>query len=168
MFNVVLWQPEIPANTGNIGRLCLGAGARLHIVRPMRFMVNDRQLRRAGLDYWRRLDVAFYDSLDELAGIIPPARTWLLSTKASRCYTEAEFAPGDALVFGPESRGLPADMLSAAPERCLRLPMTGEVRSLNLANTVAVALYEAWRQNAFRMPVSLPGNGTETHDKEEK
>ena len=152
MFHVVLWQPEIPANTGNIGRLCLGCGAQLHIVRPMRFLVNDRALRRAGLDYWHRLNVNYLDSLSELEATVPPPRTWLFTTKGERCHADVRFEPGDALVFGPESRGLPQEMLDAAPQRCLRLPMTSAIRSVNLANTVAVALYEAWRQQDFALP----------------
>lgn len=152
MFHVVLWQPEIPSNTGNIGRLCLGTGATLHIVRPMRFIVNDRYLKRAGLDYWDKLDVRYHDSLDELQQTTPLERTWLLTTKGERCYADVRYQPGDALVFGPESRGLPEEMLSVAPERCLRLPMTDAVRSINLANTVAATLYEAWRQNDYRLP----------------
>ena len=152
MFNVVLWRPEIPANTGNIGRLCLGAGATLHIVRPMRFIVNDRYLKRAGLDYWDKLDVRYHDSLDELAAVTPPQRTWLMTTKAARSYADETFRPGDAFVFGPEGSGLPEEMLAAAPNRCLRIPMTDAVRSINLANSVAVVLYEAWRQCEYRLP----------------
>ncbi len=151
MFHIVLYQPEIPANTGNIGRLCLGTGARLHIVRPMRFLVTDAALRRAGLDYWRELDVVYHDDLAELAQVSPPERTWYFTTKGTRLYTDVAYRPGDALVFGPETRGLPAEVLAAAPQRCLRLPMTSGTRSQNLANSVAVALYEAWRQNDFAM-----------------
>ena len=145
--NVVLVEPEIAANTGAIGRTCVAVGARLWLVRPLGFRLDDRHRRRAGLDYWEHLDWCVVDSLDEAAEAIGRDRLWSFTTKAERPYTDARFALGDALVFGPESRGLaPTWLASRPPDRLLRLPMRPEARSLNLANAVAVGLYEMLRQ----------------------
>lgn len=146
-FRVVLYQPEIPANTGNIGRLCLGMGASLHLIHPIRFLMTDRHLKRAGLDYWKELAPQDYHDLSELPG--DPERRWFLSTKGSIPYTQPEYQPGDCFVFGPESRGLPESILNASPRQVLRIPMTSGVRSINLSNSVAIVLYEAWRQLGF-------------------
>jgi tRNA (cytidine/uridine-2'-O-)-methyltransferase len=146
LLHVVLFEPEIAANTGAIGRTCVAAGARLWLVRPLGFHLNDRHLRRAGLDYWEHLDVHLVDGLDQVAESLGRKKLWSFSTKASLVYTEAAFQPGDAFVFGPESRGLPALWLTASPNRSLRIPICAEARSLNLASAVAVALFEGLRQ----------------------
>ena len=148
VFNVVLVEPEIPPNTGNIGRLCLATGSTLHLVRPLGFAIDDRTLRRAGLDYWKEVDVRFWDSLGELeAAQEPTARFFYLTTKAKRVYHSIAFDPGDFLVFGRETKGLPEPLLQAHPECLLTIPMHG-TRSLNLATAVAIVLFEAVRQQA--------------------
>jgi tRNA (cytidine/uridine-2'-O-)-methyltransferase len=144
--NVILVEPEIAANTGAIGRTCVAAGARLWLVRPLGFHLDDRHLRRAALDYWEHLDLRVVNSLDEARGGLEPGRLWYFSTKAKRGYTEAGFAVGDGLVFGPETRGLPERWLSEAGDRALRIPIRAEARSLNLANAVAIGVFEAMRQ----------------------
>lgn len=148
--NVVLYEPEIPANTGNIGRLCLGCGARLHLIRPLKFLLDDKSLKRAGLDYWHKLDYRVWDSLPEALENVDPARVFYATTKSTKSYTETAFQAGDWLVFGPESRGLPESLLETHPENCITIPMSMEIRSLNLANSVAIILYEAIRQLAVR------------------
>jgi tRNA (cytidine/uridine-2'-O-)-methyltransferase len=150
MFNVILYQPEIPPNTGNIIRLCANTGARLHLIRPLGFDLDDKQLRRAGLDYHEYATLQAHDSLGACLLSLPQARVFAFTTKASHPYHEVRYQAGDAFLFGPESRGLPAEVLeSIAPERRLRLPMLPDNRSLNLSNTVAVAVFEAWRQCGF-------------------
>ncbi|HSH29983.1 MAG TPA: tRNA (uridine(34)/cytosine(34)/5-carboxymethylaminomethyluridine(34)-2'-O)-methyltransferase TrmL [Thiohalobacter sp.] len=150
MFNIVLYQPEIPPNTGNIIRLCANTGSRLHLVGPLGFDWDDRRLRRAGLDYREFAEVALHADLDRCLQALPDMRLFAFSTRGRTRHTEAGFRVGDALLFGPEPRGLPASVLDALPaERVLRLPMRPDSRSLNLANTVAVAVYEAWRQLGF-------------------
>ncbi|HMF38615.1 MAG TPA: tRNA (cytidine(34)-2'-O)-methyltransferase [Isosphaeraceae bacterium] len=144
--HVVLFEPEIAANTGAIGRTCVAAGARLWLVRPLGFHLDDRHLRRAGLDYWAHLDLCVVDKLGEVAESLGRSRLWSFSTKADLLYTEAVFQPGDAFVFGPEGRGLPASWLEECPDRSLRIPIQPEARSLNLANAVAIALFEGVRQ----------------------
>lgn len=149
--HVVLFEPEIPPNTGNIIRLCANTGARLHLVHPLGFRLEDRLLRRAGLDYHEWADIAEHASLEAFRRTVAPARLFALSTRGTRTHAEVRFAPGDALLFGPESRGLPADVLAALPaDHVLRIPMRAGVRSLNLSNAVAVVVYEAWRQFGFR------------------
>jgi len=148
--NVVLVEPEIAGNTGNIGRSCVAIGARLWLVRPLGFVIEDRHLRRAGLDYWPHLDWRTVDAFEEAREAVAPGRLWYFSTKASRPYTEADFRPGDALVFGPESRGLSDRLLEDAGDRAVRVPIRPEARSLNLSNCVAVGLFEAVRQMAAR------------------
>ena len=148
--HVILYEPEIPPNTGNIIRLCANTGAQLHLIRPLGFELDDKQLRRAGLDYHEYAAMKVHDDLNACLSTLPDARLFAFTTKARRFYHEARFQPGDALLFGPESRGLPADLLaSLAPEQRLRLPMLPNNRSLNLSNSVAVAVYEAWRQLGF-------------------
>ena len=144
--HVVLVEPEIAANTGAVGRTCVAVGAMLWLVRPLGFLVDDRRIRRAGLDYWEHLDWKAVDSLDEVKEAVGRDRLWYFSTKAHRSYTEAAYRTGDALVFGPESRGLPSRLIEAEPDRALRIPIRPEARSLNLSNSVAVGLYEAVRQ----------------------
>lgn len=150
MFDIVLYQPEIPANTGNIIRLCANTGAALHLIHPLGFELDDKKLRRAGLDYHEWAHVQQYGSLAEYQQLAQPKRLFALTTKGQTVYSEVVFAPGDALLFGPETRGLPADFLAEHPKnQQLYLPMQPESRSLNLSNTVAIVLYEAWKQQAF-------------------
>ena len=147
MFNVVLVEPEIPPNTGNIGRLCLAAGAHLHLVKPLGFSLGDRELKRAGLDYWKDVQVRVWESFAELQGAQPAgARYFFLTTKTRRAYWEAAFRDGDFLVFGRETKGLPETLLAANLEWLLTIPMTPQARSLNLATAVGIVLYEAVRQ----------------------
>ncbi|MGA9333194.1 MAG: tRNA (uridine(34)/cytosine(34)/5-carboxymethylaminomethyluridine(34)-2'-O)-methyltransferase TrmL [Rudaea sp.] len=150
MLHVVLYQPEIPPNTGNVIRLCANSGARLHLIRPLGFDLDHAKLRRAGLDYHEFAEVAVHDNLDAFVGGILPNRLFALSTRSTTLYTDAQFADGDAVVFGPETRGLPQALLdSLPPQQRLRLPMRPNNRSLNLSNAVAVVVYEAWRQVDF-------------------
>lgn len=146
MFNVVLIEPEIPPNTGNIGRLCLATGSTLHLVRPLGFSIDDKTLKRAGLDYWKEIDLKLWDSFARLRAAHPEGRFWYLTTKSERAYDRAAFAAGDFLVFGRETKGLPEPLLQANAGRCLTIPMTGKVRSLNLATSVGIVLFEAMRQ----------------------
>ena len=146
MFNVVLIEPEIPPNTGNIGRLCLATGSKLHLIKPLGFAIDDRTLKRAGLDYWKEVDVRLWDSFEELLKAEEQkARLFFLTTKSDRAYYDVRFRPGDFLVFGRETKGLPEAMLAANRERLLTIPMEG-TRSLNLATAVAIVLFEAMRQ----------------------
>ncbi len=150
MLHVVLYQPEIPPNTGNVIRLCANSGARLHLVRPLGFDLDHAKLRRAGLDYAEFAQVAVHDDLDAFAAAVRPTRLFALSTRAATLYTSVQFGTDDAVVFGPETRGLPQALLDALPpEQRLRLPMRPGNRSLNLSNAVAVVVYEAWRQLTF-------------------
>ena len=150
MFEVILYQPEIPPNTGNVIRLCANTGAHLHLIRPLGFDLDDKQLRRAGLDYHEYATLQVHDSLQQCLQTLPHSRLFAFTTKASHPFHEVRYQAGDALLFGPESRGLPEDVLeSLAPEQRVRLPMLPNNRSLNLSNTVAVAVFEAWRQCAF-------------------
>jgi tRNA (cytidine/uridine-2'-O-)-methyltransferase len=144
--NIVLFEPEIAANTGSIGRTCVAVGAMLWLVRPLGFHLDDRYLRRAGLDYWSHLNWRAVDDLDAVVSSLGRDRLWSFSTKAVRAYTDVRYQPGDALLFGPESRGLPASWLNARPDLAVRIPIRPEARSLNLANAVAIALFEAARQ----------------------
>ena len=149
MLNIVLLSPEIHQNTGNIARTCAATGTRLHLIEPLGFEITDKALRRAGLDSWYLLDVKIHPSLEEFFRSEQPERFHLLSTKAPRCYTEAEFHDGDYLIFGPESKGLPEDFLEANRLHCIKIPMLEEARSLNLSNAVAITVYEALRQLSF-------------------
>ena len=147
MFHVVLIEPEIPPNTGNIGRLCLAAGAHLHLVKPLGFSLADRELKRAGLDYWQDVRVTVWESFASLQAAQPAdARYFFLTTKTERAYWDARFQDGDFLVFGRETRGLPEPLLAQHAGRCLTIPMSGSTRSLNLATAVGIVLYEAVRQ----------------------
>ncbi|MDP2805307.1 MAG: tRNA (uridine(34)/cytosine(34)/5-carboxymethylaminomethyluridine(34)-2'-O)-methyltransferase TrmL [Gallionellaceae bacterium] len=152
MFNVILFEPEIPPNTGNVIRLCANTGAQLHLIKPLGFALEDKQLKRAGLDYHEYANVQVHDNLDACLRTLPNSRLFAFTTKGSHPYHEVAFQVGDAFLFGPESRGLPAELLAKlAPEQKLRLPMLPNNRSLNLSNTVAIAVYEAWRQCGFKM-----------------
>ena len=144
--HVVLYQPEIPYNTGSVGRTCVAVGAKLWLVRPLGFRVDDYYLRRAGLDYWEHLEWEAVDDWQALIERLPTTRRWLLTKQAPRCYTSARFEPGDVLVFGRESSGLPETLLAEHREGLLRIPIRPAVRSLNLSNAVAVVAYEALRQ----------------------
>lgn len=146
MFNVVLVEPEIPPNTGNIGRLCLAAGSTLHLIKPLGFSIDDRELKRAGLDYWKEVDVRLWDSLDDLLQSSGTnGRFFFLTTKSDRAYYDVAFQPGDFLVFGRETKGLPENLLAAHSNELLTIPMRG-TRSLNLATAVGIVLFEAMRQ----------------------
>jgi len=150
MFHIVLYEPEIPANTGNIIRLCANTGVHLHLIKPLGFELDDKKLRRAGLDYHEWVDVKEHASLAAFMGNVQPERLFALTTKGRQIYSEMAFQPGDAFLFGPETRGLPEAVLAElAPDRRLYLPMRAESRSLNLSNTVSIILYEAWRQLSF-------------------
>ena len=149
MLNVVLHEPEIHCNTGNIARTCAATGARLHLIKPFGFEITDKHLKRAGLDYWYLVDITQYDNLGDFMARNPGARIHYASTKAPRRHTEAEFRDGDYIMFGKESRGLPESLLRANYDSCIRIPMIKEARSLNLSNSVAVVVYEALRQLDF-------------------
>jgi len=149
MFHVVLFQPEIPPNTGNVIRLCANTGCTLHLIRPLGFELDDKRLRRAGLDYHEWAEVQMHDDFDAFIEKTRPARWFAASTKGQRHYADIAFEQGDALVFGPETRGLPAEILQRAGDNILRLPMRPNNRSLNLSNSVAVIVFEAWRQLGF-------------------
>ena len=147
MFNVVLIEPEIPPNTGNVARLCMATQSRLHLVKPLGFSIDDRRLRRAGMDYWHQVDVQYWKSIAEFEiATQPPVRRFLLTTKSERRYWDAKFREGDYLVFGRETKGLPEYFLLAHADNCLTIPMAPEARSLNLATAVAVVLFEGVRQ----------------------
>lgn len=154
MFHIILYQPEIPPNAGNIIRLCANTGSQLHLVRPLGFDLDDRQLRRAGLDYHEYATLRVHDDLASCLRELPNTRLFAFTTKGSRHYHQVSYQQGDALLFGPESRGLPPDVLQQlSSEQLLRLPMLPHNRSLNLSNTVAVAVFEAWRQCGFEKAV---------------
>ena len=149
MLNIVLVEPEIPQNTGNIARTCAATRSRLHLVKPLGFDISERAVRRAGLDYWHMVDLHVYDSLDHFFAVNPRPDLWLATTKAPRDYTQASFREGCWLMFGKETAGLPKDLRTRWQDRCVRIPMRPDARSLNLANSVAVLTYEALRQLDF-------------------
>lgn len=157
--NIALIEPEIPQNTGNIARTCAATGASLHLVKPMGFTVDDRKLKRAGLDYWHELDITYYESLDDFLRINANEEMYFFSTKAPRAYTEVSYPERVFLVFGKETRGLPETLLQSNPDRCVRIPMRDKLRSLNLSNSAAIAVYEALRQRDF---VGLREDGVPT------
>ena len=149
MLNIVLHEPEIPQNCGNIARTCAATGSVLHLIRPLGFDISEKAVRRAGLDYWHLVDVRVYDNLEDFFSKNDVKQLWCLSTKAPRCYTEADFQDGCYLLFGKETRGLPEDFLREHYDRCVRIPMREEARSLNLSNAVAITAVEALRQLEF-------------------
>lgn len=149
MLNIVLYEPEIPYNTGNIGRTCVASGAGLHLIRPLGFQLTDKYIRRAGLDYWPRLHPAVHDDYAAFRRAAAGRRVWLATTKAHQIYTDVSFGPDDFIMFGPESRGIPEEILTAHEADCIRIPMMAGERSLNLCNSAAIVLYEALRQNHF-------------------
>ncbi len=148
-FHVVLYQPDIPPNTGNIARLCVATNSTLHLIKPLGFSLSDKKLKRAGLDYWQNLKLETHDSLDDFLDKYENRRFFLSSTKATKAYFESEFEKGDFLIFGSETRGLPEDFLITFFKRSVNIPMADNVRSLNLADSVAIVLYEAIRQVCF-------------------
>ncbi len=151
MMHVVLVEPEIPPNTGNISRLCAGSNTTLHLIKPLGFKIDDYHLRRAGLDYWEHVDMKVWESYADFESATQDKCKWYLTTKTDRLYTEAKFAKNDYLVFGKETKGLSEDLLKQYSEQCLTIPINkGHVRSINLSNSVAIVLYEALRQNGFQ------------------
>ncbi len=148
-FHVVLYQPEIPANTGNIGRLCVGTNSMLHIIKPMRFFLTDKLVKRAGLDYWDKLSLKIHDSLDNFLTEFSNSNLYFCTTKTDRKFTELKYEKGDVFIFGPESRGIPKDILKKYHKQNITIPMSSKIRSINLSNSVAIVIYEAWRQIGF-------------------
>ena len=149
MLNIVLFEPEIPQNTGNIGRTCVATNTRLHLIEPLGFRLDEKSLRRAGMDYWKDLDVTTYANFDEFMSKNPEAKIYMATTKAPNVYSEVNFEPDCYIMFGKESAGIPEEILVHHKENSIRIPMVGDIRSLNLSNSVAVVLYEALRQNNF-------------------
>ncbi|MCI9307245.1 MAG: tRNA (cytidine(34)-2'-O)-methyltransferase [Lachnospiraceae bacterium] len=148
-FNIVLLEPEIPANTGNIGRTCVATGTRLHLIEPLGFRLGEKDLKRAGMDYWSQLDVTTYSNYEDFLLRNPQAKIYMATTKGPQVYSEVRFEPDCYLMFGKESAGIPEELLLENQERAIRIPMIGETRSLNLSNAAAIVLYEALRQNSF-------------------
>jgi Predicted rRNA methylase (SpoU class) len=155
--HIVLHQPEIPANTGNIGRTCVAVGAALHLIEPLGFRLNEKEIKRSGMDYWESLDVRRYINFKEFLEKNPKARIWMATTKAKHIYSDVAFGEDDYIMFGKESAGIPEEILVEYEETCIRIPMLDKIRSLNLSNAVAVVLYEAMRQNNFGN-MQLQGN----------
>lgn len=147
--NIVLHEPEIPQNTGNIARTCAATGAALHIIKPMGFEIDDKKLKRAGLDYWDKLDITYYESLEDFYLKNPNAKVYYYTTKAKRKYTDVKYPEKVYLMFGKETKGLPEELLHSNPDTCVRIPMRPTLRSLNLSNSVAIAVYEIFRQTDF-------------------
>lgn len=147
--HIVLHQPEIPGNTGNIGRTCVATGTPLHLIEPLGFRLDEKSIRRAGMDYWKDLDVRRYMNYADFLKKNPGARIWMATTKARKSYTEVTYGPEDYIMFGRESAGIPEEILVENEESCIRIPMLSAIRSLNLSNSAAVILYEALRQNGF-------------------
>ena len=147
--NIVLFEPEIPSNTGNIGRTCVATNTRLHLIEPLGFRLNEKSLKRAGMDYWDQLDVRTYIDYQDFLEKNPGARIYMATTKAEKVYTDVSYEPDCYIMFGKESAGIPEEILVHHKEDCVRIPMVGDIRSLNLGNSVAIVLYEALRQNGF-------------------
>lgn len=147
--HIVLHQPEIPANTGNIGRTCVATGTELHLIEPLGFLLDEKSVKRAGMDYWDKLRVSRYMNYEEFKEKHPDAKVWMATTKAKKVYSEVEFGPDDFIMFGKESAGIPEEILVDNEETCIRIPMLDDIRSLNLSNSVAIVLYEALRQQDF-------------------
>ena len=155
--NIVLHEPEIPANTGNIGRTCVATGTSLHLIKPLGFDISDKAVRRAGMDYWKELDLRVYENFEEFVEKNPGARIYMATTKARKAYTEVEYKGNDFIMFGKESAGIPEEILVKYEDTSVRIPMIGEIRSLNLSNSVSIILYEALRQQDFE-GMKLKGN----------
>ncbi|MDP8269481.1 MAG: tRNA (cytidine(34)-2'-O)-methyltransferase [Candidatus Tenebribacter davisii] len=148
-FHVVLYQPEIPSNTGNIGRICVGTNSTLHIIKPMRFLLTDKLVKRAGLDYWNKLSLKIHDSFDSFLADFPNSNIYYCTTKTNRKFTELKYKKGDVFMFGPESRGIPEEILNKYYNQNITIPMNDQIRSINLSNSVAIVIYEAWRQIGY-------------------
>lgn len=157
MMNIVLFEPEMPLNTGNIGRTCVATNTRLHLIEPLGFKLNEKAIRRAGLDYWDKLDVTVYCDYQDFLDKNPGAKIYMATTKAKHVYTEVDYEPDCYIMFGKESAGIPEEILVENEETCVRIPMWGDIRSLNLSNSVAIVLYEALRQNGFEK-MTMEGN----------
>ena len=155
--NIVLHEPEIPANTGNIGRTCVATGTSLHLIKPLGFDISDKAVRRAGMDYWKELGLHVYENFEEFVERNPGAKIYMATTKAKKAYTEVEYTENDFIMFGKESAGIPEEILVKYEETSVRIPMIGEIRSLNLSNSVSIILYEALRQQDFE-GMKLKGN----------
>ena len=155
--NIVLHEPEIPANTGNIGRTCVATGTSLHLIKPLGFDISDKAVRRAGMDYWKELDLHVYENFEEFVERNPGAKIYMATTKAKKAYTEVEYTENDFIMFGKESAGIPEEIMVKYEETSVRIPMIGEIRSLNLSNSVSIILYEALRQQDFE-GMKLKGN----------
>ena len=164
--HIILHQPEIPANTGNIGRTCVATGSSLHLIEPLGFRLGEKDLKRAGMDYWEHLDVTRYMNFEEFKSLHPGAKIWMATTKAKHTYTEVSYSPNDFIMFGKESAGIPEEILVDYEENCIRIPMLPAIRSLNLSNSVAIVLYEALRQQGFSQ-MQLEGELHRLHWKEE-
>lgn len=160
--NIVLFEPEIPANTGNIGRTCVATGTKLHLIEPLGFRLDEKKIRRAGMDYWKDLDVTTYINFQEFLDKNPGAKIYMATTKGKNVYTEVSYEPDCYIMFGKESAGIPEEILVEHEEDCMRIPMNGDIRSLNLGNSVAIVLYEALRQNGFA-GMNLSGELHELH-----
>jgi len=154
--NIILHQPEIPYNTGNIGRTCVATGTKLHLIEPLGFRLNDQAIKRAGMDYWKDLQVTRYINYEDFLEKNPNAKVFMATTKAHHVYTEVTYGPDDFIMFGKESGGIPEEILVENEATCIRIPMCNEIRSLNLSNSVAIVLYEALRQNNFQ---DMQGDG---------
>ena len=157
MMNIVLFEPEMPLNTGNIGRTCVATNTRLHLIEPLGFKLNEKAIRRAGLDYWDKLDVTVYCDYQDFLDKNPGAKIYMATTKAKHVYTDVRYEPDCYIMFGKESAGIPEEILVENEETCVRIPRWGDIRSLNLANSVAIVLYEALRQNGFEA-MTMEGN----------
>lgn len=167
MLSIVLHQPEIPANTGNIGRTCVATGTALHLIEPLGFRLNEKSVKRAGMDYWEHLNVSRYINYQDFLDKNPGAKIWYATTKAKQTYTEVLFGENDFIMFGKESAGIPEEILVDHEEQCIRIPMLSQIRSLNLSNSVAIVLYEALRQQQFKS-MQLEGELHRLHWKEDK
>ncbi len=148
--HIILHQPEIPANTGNIGRTCVATGTSLHLIEPLGFRLDEKSIKRAGMDYWEKLDVTRYINFEEFKEKHPQAKVWMATTKAKHVYTDVSYNENDYIMFGKESGGIPEEILVDHEENCIRIPMLPDIRSLNLSNAVAIVLYEALRQQSFK------------------
>ena len=164
--NIVLFEPEMPMNTGNIGRTCVATNTRLHLIEPLGFKLNEKAVKRAGLDYWDKLDVTVYSDFQDFLDRNPGAKIYMATTKAPKTYTEVEYGPDCYIMFGKESAGIPEEILVEHKENCVRIPMWGDIRSLNLSNSVAIVLYEALRQNGFEK-MNMEGHLHRLHWKDE-
>ena len=164
--HIILHQPEIPANTGNIGRTCVATGTSLHLIEPLGFRLNEKEIKRAGMDYWQHLDVTRYMNFQEFQEMHPGAKIWMATTKAHQTYTDVKFGSDDYIMFGKESAGIPEEILVKYEDYCMRIPMEYNIRSLNLSNSVAIVLYEALRQHQFAQ-MELQGHLHRLHWHEE-